>query len=295
MTKLNTIAHALAAALLVAAPTLHAADKYSPDRIASLEARIAILESKLARVDHDAQVALDRGAIENVFSNYMYLHNAFHDEDIKSLWAKRGTPGMSAQYSNLGVYTRYESIMAYHSGRPDPVGKLIFHYTTTPSIQVAADRQTAKGLWIAAGVESGLMTSAQAAQAPNYLLEQNDPGGADVHGKKVWAHWVQMKYGVDFIRQDGQWKIWHFRCFEISRARFDRNWISLAAEVQDSSRNAKFNADLMYLGDDGKPVFMPPVDAPPKTLAYPYRPDGRIELQPSLPVPYDTFGHTFEY
>jgi SnoaL-like protein len=295
MSKLTAISYAFSAAIMIAAPIVQAAGTAPADRVAGLEARIALLEAKLERVDHDSQVALDRGAIENVFSNYMYLHNAFHDEQIKSLWAKRGTPGMSAQYSNLGVYTRYESIMAYHSGRPDPVGKLIFHYVTTPSIQVGADRQTAKGLWIAAGVESGLMSAEQAAHAPNYLFEQNEAGGTEVHGKKVWAHWVQMKYGVDFIRQDGEWKIWHFRCFEISRARFDRNWISMAAELQDSAANSKFNADLMYLGDDGKPVFMPPVDAPPKSLAFPYRPDGRIELQPVLPVPYDTFSHTFEY
>jgi SnoaL-like domain len=295
MTKLNSISRAVAAALLIAAPIIHAGDKDPSDRVAGLEARINALEAKLGQVDHDAQVALDRGAIENVFSHYMYLHNAFHDEDIKLLWAKRGTPGISAQYSNVGVYTRYESIMAYHSGRPDPVGKLIFHYITTPLIQVAADRQTAKGIWIAAGVESGLMSASLAARAPSYLFEQNEPGGMEVHGKKVWAHWVQMKYGIDFIRQDGQWKIWHFRCFEVSRARFDRNWISMAAEMQDSSANAKFNADLMYLGEDGKPVFMPPVDAPPKSLAFPYRPDGRIELEPTLPLPYDTFSHTFEY
>jgi len=295
MAKPTLISRALAAALLIAAPIIHAGDKDPSNRLAGLEARIHALEAKLSQVDHDAQVALDRGAIENLFSNYIYLHNAFHDEDIKLLWAKRGTPGMSAQYSNVGVYTRYESIMAYHSGRPDPVGKLIFHYTTTPLIQVAADRQTAKGIWIAAGVESGLMSAPLAAQAPSYLFEQNETGGMEVHGNKIWAHWVQMKYGVDFIRQDGQWKIWHFRCFEISRARFDRNWISLAAEMQDNSTNDKFNADLMYLGDDGKPVFMPPVDGPPKSLAYPYRPNGRIELQPSLPVPYDTFNHTFEY
>jgi len=295
MSKLNAISRAVAAAILLSSPAVHAADKNPSETVARLEARLATLEARLERVDHDAQVANDRGAIENVFSHYMYLHNAFRDEDIKALWAKRGTPGMSAQYSNVGVYTRYESIMAYHSGRPDPVGKLIFHYTTTPLILVAADRQTAKGLWIAAGVESGLTSPEHAAHAPGYLIEQNEPGGTEVHGKKVWAHWVQMKYGIDFIRQEGQWKIWHFRCFEISRARFDRNWISMAAQMQDDAANAKFNADLMYLGEDGKPVFMPPADAPPKSLAFPYRPDGRMELQPPVPLPYDTFKNTFEY
>lgn len=262
---------------------------------ASLEARIVRLEAAVAQATHKADIALDRQEVQNLVSNYMLLHNAFQDEKIKPLWARRGTPGMSAQYSNLGVYTRYESIMAYHSGRPNPVGKLIFHYVANPSIQVADDRKTAKGVWIAAGVESGLSSPQQAAGAPPFLFEKAEQEGNDVHGRKVWAHWVQMKYGIDFIRQDGEWKIWHFRCFEVSRARFDKNWIALAAEVQDNARNDRFNADLMYLGDDGKPVYMPPVDGPPKSLAWPYRPDHPMGMDPSPPVPYATFQDTFEY
>ena len=261
---------------------------------ASLEARIVRLEAAVAQATHKADIALDRQEVQNLVSNYMLLHNAFQDEKIKSLWAKRGTPGMSAQYSNVGVYTSYDSIMAYHSNRPSPVGKLILHYAANPSIQVADDRQTAKGAWIAAGVESGLSSPAEAASAPAFLFQKSGDG-TEVHGKKVWAHWVQMKYGVDFIRQDGQWKIWHFRCYEVSRARFDKNWIAMAAEVQDNAGNDKFNADLMYLGEDGKPVFMPKADGPPKSLAYPYRPDHSMTLDPVPPAPYKTFKDTFEY
>ena len=285
---------AVAACLLLSAET-RAADASAADTTAGLEARVAQLEARLSIAEHAAEIAADRGSIENVFSNYMYLHNAFHDEQIKALWVKRGTPGASAQYTNAGVYTNYDSIMAYHTGRPSPTGKLILHYATTPSIVVAGDGKTAKGIWIVAGVESGLSAPAQAAAMPPYMIDKL--GGQDelVHGKKVWAHWVQMKYGVDFLKQDGEWKIWHFRCYEVSRARFDKDWISLAAEVQDDAKNNQFNADLMYLGEDGKPVFMPKVDAPPKTLAYPYRPDHSMELQPKLPVPYGTFSETFEY
>ena len=284
---------ALAAAALCLGTALPAAAPAGDE--ATLLARVERLERALGEATHKADMATDRGDIENLFSDYMYLHNAFQDEKIKALWARRGTPGMSAQYSNTGVYTSYDSIMAYHSGRPTPTGKLIFHYTTTPSIQVADDRQTAKGIWIAAGVESGLMSESQAAQMPSYFFEQAEAGGNVVHGKRVWAHWVQMKYGVDFIRQDGHWKIWHFRCYEVSRARFDRNWIAMAAEMQDNASNDKYNADLMYLGEDGKPVFMPRPDGPPKSLYFPYRPGAAMTLEPLPPVPYRTFSETFEY
>jgi hypothetical protein len=295
---MSSLAHRLSAGVagaLLACCTAMAGEAPAAATIAALEARLAALEARVTTAERDARDARDRGAVENVFAHYMYLHNSFQDEKIKALWAKRGTPGMSAQYSNLGVYTTYDSIMAYHSGRPSPVGKRIFHYLTTPLIEIAADGQTAKGRWIAAGVESGLMSPELAAKAPAFLFERDEASGNEVHGKKVWAHWVQMQYGVDFIRQDGQWKILHFRCFEVSRARFDKNWIALAAQVQDSSANDAFNADLMYLGDDGKPVFMPKTDGPPKSLTYPYRPDAAIQPDVPLPVPYQTLSETFEY
>ena len=47
--------------------------------------------------------------------------------------------------------------------------------------------------------------------------------------------------------------------------------------------------------DDGKPVFMPPPDAPATSIASPYRPDQRQMLEPRPPVPYSTFDETFEY
>ena len=39
----------------------------------------------------------------------------------------------------------------------------------------------------------------------------------------------------------------------------------------------------------------PKVDGPPKSLAYPYRPDHSMKLDPALPAPYRTFSETFEY
>ncbi len=50
--------------------------------------------------------------------------------------------------------------------------------------------------------------------------QYNDDGvyTDEVDGRKVWAHWVWCKYGVDFLKPDGRWRIWRFRCFETPRA-----------------------------------------------------------------------------
>lgn len=251
----------------------------------SLAARISRLEQLVTQAERQAERAKDRGEVENLFSTYMYLHNAFRDEEIIPLWVKPGTPGIRAQYSNLGVYTTWESVTAYHRGRPTPVGKLILHYTTTPVIEVAGDGETAKGVWIMTGLESGLTEPEIAEHQPDFFFEP-----APVRGKRVWAHWVWCKYGVDFLKQDGAWKIWHFRCFEVARAPYHENWI------QFQSRDAEsFDKDLMYFGDDGRPTFMPAPDAPATEPAERYAPDRRQQLQPPPPAPYATFSETFEY
>ena len=163
-----------------------------------------------------------------------------------------------------------------------PVGKLILHATTTPVIEVAADGETAKGVWLMAGTESGLTDPEVAKEFPDMY----SPG--EVQGKKVWAHWVWCKYAIDFLKQDGEWKIWKFRCYELARAPFEENWISFGLKNQGA-----FDLDLMYFGDDGKPVFMPPADQPVPDENHPYSPSTVQKLEPVPPVPHHTFDDTF--
>ncbi|WP_231634806.1 nuclear transport factor 2 family protein [Novosphingobium sp. KN65.2] len=248
--------------------------------------QVAKLEAKVAELQKTAQANADRADVENLFSRYMYLHNAFQDNQIVSLWAKKGTPDIRSQYSNLGVYTNWDSIMSYHRDRPSPIGKLLFHYVTTPVIEVAGDGQTAKGLWIVNGLESGLTDPEHAKNMPDWMFEKEM-----VDGKKVWMHNVYLKFGIDFIKQDGQWKIWHFHCFEVARAPYGMGWIPFAAAAQDDS----FNVDLMYMGDDGKPVFMPKADGPASVPNNTYRTDTAQRLEARPPEPYRTFSETFAY
>ena len=74
-----------------------------------------------------------------------------------------------------------------------------------------------------------------------------------------------------------------------ARAPFEENWISFAEKNQGA-----FDLDLMYFGDDGKPVFMPPADEPvPSRLTTRISPRRVQKLEPVPPVPHDTFADTF--
>jgi hypothetical protein len=251
-----------------------------------LEQRIAELEEVVTQLKAQVRANKDRAEVENLFAYYMYLHNAFRDADIIPLWAKPGTPGIRAQYSDNGVYNTWESITFYHRDRPSPKGKLILHYLANPMIEVAGDGATAKGLWVAAGVESGLTDPEVAKSAPEYMYESGL-----VEGKRVWQHNVLLKYGIDFIKQDGQWKIWHFHCFETCRSPVGMGWVPFASK----SQNESFTYDLMYFGEDGRPVFMPAPDGPAVVKCNPYRTDTSQTLEALPPAPYRTFSETFEY
>lgn len=245
------------------------------------------LSDRLASLEAEVRANRDRAEVANLFSRYMFLHNAFEDKQIIPLWAKEGTPGMSAEYSNLGRYTSYDSIMEYHRNRPNPTGKLIFHYVSNPVIEIAGDGKTAKGMWIMTGLESGLTKPEHAANMPDWMHVPE----ILVDGKRVWMHKVYAKYGIDFIRQDGEWKIWHFRCFEVAREPYGMGWIPWAATAEHGG----FNSELMYIGDDGRPVFMPKPDESALTNANPYRIDGGQTLDARIPEPYFTFSDTFSY
>src|SRR6476469_7611284 len=131
-------------------------DTVAEGAVADLIAEVAHLRAEVAAAHALARRAADRGELENLFNRYMYLHNAFQDEQIIPLWVKPGTEGIRARYTNAGQYTTWESVIRYHRDRPQPVGKLILHATTTPVIEVAADGMTANGVWLMAGTESGL-------------------------------------------------------------------------------------------------------------------------------------------
>ncbi|MFX5494212.1 hypothetical protein ABTD62_20955, partial [Acinetobacter baumannii] len=58
--------------------------------ISDLVAEIARLREQVEAAQSLAQRAEDRGQVENLFNRYMFLHNAFEDEQIIPMWVKEG-------------------------------------------------------------------------------------------------------------------------------------------------------------------------------------------------------------
>lgn len=144
-------------------------------------------DPELARA---AYKAADTAEINNVMSRHSWYHAAMMNPvEVEKIWSKRDDIVIAR---NTG-YWKGESVRKYYGekvGEPFTTGAFVWHPSTTGVVEVAEDRQTAKGVWYTPG----------------------GGGHANADGSKH-LDWMWEKYGVDFIREDGHWKIWHMKVY----------------------------------------------------------------------------------
>ncbi|QCX34416.1 nuclear transport factor 2 family protein [Caloramator sp. E03] len=189
--------------------------------------------------------------IQNVMGRYAYMLTACKYDDICELFTKREDVRVEM---NWGVYEGYEGVIRcyakYHKNEVVGPGTMAVHALSTPVIEIADDLQTAKAVWISPGHITGGMFSKD---------------------KKIKAHWAWMRYGCDFVNEDGEWKIWHLHVYGLFMTPFDKSWV----EIGDAHEIEEF-----------PPEYAP--DRPP-TYSWAYSPTRTTEYVPAPPKPYSTF------
>jgi hypothetical protein len=110
-----------------------------------------------------------------------------------------------------GIYEGIESVKRLWDGMANAVmsaaGVLGTVANSTPYIEVSQDGRTAKGLWHGFG--------------PNSFPCAPYPGDEE----KLTAFWIMVKYVIDFVKEDGQWR---FRTYQLElyfRTPFEQGWI----------------------------------------------------------------------
>lgn len=210
--------------------------------VEQLAAKVEQLERELIRTK-------DIHEIQNLMARYMYLHNAGKNEAASKCFSTR--EDTTIEFHSCGLLKK-EGMMKMYSPEnmgmmklpPDTLPMMIEHTLTTPCIEVAEDGNTAKALWIS-------------------------PGHETKFGK---AEWAWFKYGVDFIKEDSEWKIWHYQVFQTFVCPFDTPWTDPAAWYDRPS--------------------VPFADGP-TTYHNPYRVEYKSLNWPAPPEPYDTFENTW--
>lgn len=153
--------------------------------------------------------AYDVYQIKNVMGRHAYHHAlGTHRAELDELWSARDDISWG---NNMGFWVGRDTLYGYYAdaketqdeatlklmAKADPsievkkenfqMGALLMHSLTTPLVVVSDDGKTAQGMW--------------------YSLGQVTNAGPD---GKASGQWMHERYAVDFIKEDGQWKIWHF-------------------------------------------------------------------------------------
>ena len=170
---------------------------------------------------------------QSVMSKYVFRLATGDLTGCADLWAKRDDSRVEMSW---GVYDGYEGVRACYDkchveNLGDMIGILPVHSLTTPVIEVAADGKTARGVWISPGFESH----------------------PDEATGKAGCNWAWMKYGVDFICEDGEWRLWHMTTYGLFMTDYYKSWGDTAAEGRE--RNAL--ALLDELSDEAQPSRLP--------------------------------------
>ena len=150
--------------------------------------------------------------IRNIMAKHAYYHSkGMHVQELAEIWVQKPENQATASFGqNWGYNVGMKRIDAYYGqgsvennkrdlealAAADPsievkpenygMGSMVIHALTAPYVEVAVDGQTAQGLWYSPGAVGGVHPDGTASGMLMY-----------------------EKYGVDFIKEDGEWKIWH--------------------------------------------------------------------------------------
>lgn len=254
----------------------------------------------------DGEYAKAWVSCQNLMSMHNYYHGVNHNlEELEAIWVKEGgayaktatfsQPGgvwegidlIKVFYGNPKTKDPNQSLKEMVKNEPSayPVGTMGIHLNTTPIIVVAGDGKTAKGIWYSPG--------------PIFnFTGQKDKDGNDIAGGSVFFE----KYGVDFAKEDGEWKIWHIQMYYDYVFSLGSDWTKPGARQQGQGGPPP-DQQAAPSGQGGQQAAAPSGGMPQQvksTRANPnpyeqWSPTRVSTMEPKLPVPYYTFSETFSY
>ena len=134
--------------------------------------------------------ANDIADCNNLMGWHVWYHGAYmNDVELEKCWVT--TPeyaGTASWAQNANYWIGMDNIKAYYgptTPREQTKSGFQFHATTTGVIEIAKDRKTAKGVWYT-------------------------PGAIGTAGN-LQGMWE--RYGIDFVNENGVWKIWHLHVY----------------------------------------------------------------------------------
>ena len=161
------------------------------------------LSAKVEKLEKELEREKAVNEIQKLMGRYEVVHNPMTMWMTASECFALTMPDVSMEVSDWGVWVGAEAV-TYLFGtvmKEEPIGTMFIHTLATPYIEVAGDGQTAKGIWHSPGFE----TQVDKEKVP--------------HGFWCWG-----SYSVDFIKENGVWKIWHMKWWRTFRCDYYKSW-----------------------------------------------------------------------
>ncbi|MGC3982415.1 MAG: nuclear transport factor 2 family protein [Steroidobacteraceae bacterium] len=155
------------------------------------------LDCKSTVTAADKVVALNE--INNLMGRYSHLALLRGESTLEELFAMQ-TEGVFWKTATGPVGIAAMKAKFLKPGETAPAltpGRMFVHSMLTPVIEIAADGKTAQGVW--------------------------DSWGPLVTDGDALGDWLWVKYGVDFIKENDQWKIWHLQVFPIFNTPYNKS------------------------------------------------------------------------
>jgi hypothetical protein len=243
-----------------------------------------------------AEHALASVEIQNVMAMHQLLGapGGDHDLELATIWAQK-TPGVTFAH-NVGIVTGIDAIRKYYgTGKGytnDPkkeqtatpqgmmqagAGNISFRTLTTPIVHVAGDGKTAKAYWYTPGFQANIQNG---------------------QGNSIWSY---EKYAIDFVKEDGAWKIWHFHVYNDWEIPMGKDLAQYVLEQKKTGGARRGGAPAGAPEGDrgGVPGLSPEVAKAFKGTVFgePYSADKVPNnlKSPRPPEAYCTFSDTFSY
>ena len=203
------------------------------------------LMKELQELKKTNQVVLDKQEIENLMGiRALQIKGSAKPGDAG--YRETAAQAKDVCYGEDDNYVYGDAARKALRGQDDPAfgkaGTLKMHMVTTSNIQIADDGKTAKGIFY----------------SPGYLTEIGTDG-------KAKAAWDYKRLGVDFIKEDGKWKIWHFIAYTEFVTPPNVSW---------TDKSSVTNTNIKYQT---------------------WSPETGAEKKLKGPVAYKTFSETFSY
>jgi hypothetical protein len=215
------------------------------------------LEERIRRVE-------DMLEVQNLMGRYEYLHTAGMHEKVLELYAMK-SPDVGMEIAHWGKWEGPEAVRrgmvgVHKEAEKVRYGVMAVHALTTQVVEVAEDGKTARAVWTSPGFES-----------------MPDASG------EIGATWCWLKYGCDFIKEDGEWKIWHSHVYRIFDTPYERSWVETSKPDAE-----KAIADTDWVPEELR-------GNKPTTYDHPYSTTTLPEYVPAPPEPYKTFDQKDRY